>query len=60
MAVRFVCTNPEAGAPFRLGLRRWVVRRFPYSMFYRTEAERVYILALAHHRRKPGYWEHRI
>ena len=60
IAVQFVRANPEAGPPVRRALRRWLVRRFPYSIIYREESERVYILAIAHHRRKPRYWQHRV
>jgi toxin ParE1/3/4 len=59
-AVQFVRASPQAGSPVRQTLRRWLVRRFPYSIIYREESDRVYILAIAHHRRKPRYWHHRI
>jgi plasmid stabilization system protein ParE len=59
VAVGFVSTQPEAGRPLRGKLRRWLVRRFPYALIYREEAERVYILAIAHFRRRPRYWQHR-
>lgn len=58
-AVTFIRTHPEAGTPMRGVLRRWRVRRFPYSIIYREESECVYVLALAHHRRRPGYWRNR-
>jgi hypothetical protein len=60
VAVRFVCTNAEAGTLLPRRVRRWLVRRFPYSVIYREEPARVFILALAHHRRKPRYWDNRI
>lgn len=36
--------------------RHRVVRRFPYSVHYEVVDHRVTILAVAHHRRRPGYW----
>jgi len=33
-----------------------VLRKFPYSMFYIVEREVVVIVAVAHHKRRPGYW----
>jgi toxin ParE1/3/4 len=60
VAVDFVRANPDAGTPLRSELRRWLVRRFPYAIIYREEPERVYILAIAHHRRKPEYWQDRM
>lgn len=36
--------------------RRSVLSRFPFVVFYRLEGERVVVLAVAHARRKHGYW----
>ena len=58
-AVTFARSNPVAGAPLGGKVRRVLVRRFPYSVIYRREAERLLILAIAHQRRRPGYWRHR-
>lgn len=43
----------------RTDVRHRVLRRFPYSIMYLIEAEVVVILAVAHHKRRPGYWLHR-
>jgi plasmid stabilization system protein ParE len=37
-----------------------VLRRFPYSIFYLVEPDAVVIVAIAHHRRRPGYWKQRL
>ncbi len=37
------------------GNRRCVLHRFPYSVFYEVNGHRITILAVAHHRRRPGY-----
>jgi toxin ParE1/3/4 len=58
-AVEFVRKHPEAGVPVRGAIRRWLVRRFPYSIIYREEETRLYILAVAHQRRRPEYWSER-
>ena len=50
---------PQIGSLHEAGTRRLVVRRFPYSIVYRIQGERVVIVALAHHRRRPGYWHRR-
>ena len=36
--------------------RRRVLSRFPFGVFYRFEGAEVVVLAVAHTRRKPGYW----
>ena len=44
------------------GIRRYLIHRFPYALYYRWESQpnRVAIYALMHLRRKPGYWKDRI
>ena len=32
---------------------------FPYSLIYRAGEEAVIFVAVAHHRRRPGYWQNR-
>jgi plasmid stabilization system protein ParE len=51
-----VLSNPLLGVVFRDTRRRYIFRRFPYSIIYQVTAEELRILAVAHHRRHPGYW----
>jgi plasmid stabilization system protein ParE len=53
-----------ADAPWRWpahlhGTRRVLLKRFPYLIVYREEAKRVLVVAIAHGKRKPGYWKGR-
>jgi len=51
---------PELGLKVRGSIRRFVISRFPYSLLYRLlDAEKIYILAIAHHKQKPNYWHKR-
>ena len=50
---------PDAGSPAGLTRRRVLIARFPYSVIYRHEADSVVIVAVAHQRRRPGYWRQR-
>ncbi|OQY12376.1 MAG: plasmid stabilization protein [Desulfobacteraceae bacterium 4572_187] len=43
-------------APFRLHL----LSIFPYSIIYSIEPEHIRIIAVAHNKRKPGYWLNRV
>ena len=54
-----VLDNPLIGAVFRKARRRFILRRFPYSIIYQVTPEYLRILAVAHHRRRPGYWTQR-
>jgi toxin ParE1/3/4 len=51
---------PEAWPLFDHGTRRYLLRRFPFSVVYRIEARRILIVAVAHARRRPGYWRSRL
>ena len=39
--------------------RRLVLQRFPFVIFFQHEDEDVVIVAIAHARRRPGYWTRR-
>lgn len=43
----------------RRGERRFVLDRFPYTILYRVRESHVFITAVAHQSRRPGYWHHR-
>jgi plasmid stabilization system protein ParE len=45
-------------AGFR-GTRKFVLRRFPFAIIYRDLPDRIQVLAVAHGRRRPGYWKKR-
>ncbi len=51
--------NPNAGAPVGVIYRKLQVRNFPYDLIYRIESHELVVAAVAHHRRKPGYWRRR-
>ena len=51
---------PASGPPFGRQLRRLLVPKFPYGLLYRVESERIYIIAVMHLRRRPGYWRSRL
>jgi toxin ParE1/3/4 len=51
---------PVPGVPKDIAVRRFAVRRFPYHVVYLDLAGSLRILAIAHDRRKPGYWKNRL
>lgn len=54
-----ILAHPQAGSPAGIGIRRQLLRRFPFSVFYLIEGTVIVILAVAHHSRKPDYWKKR-
>lgn len=53
---QFLVAFPLAGRPLRGTIRRLALRRFPYDLIYEVQADQLWVLAVAHQRRKPGYW----
>jgi toxin ParE1/3/4 len=52
--------NPKQGSIYRdSGHRKLVVRKFPYVLFFRELSDRIRITAIAHAKRRPGYWKGR-
>lgn len=64
-AVRRILEFPRAGAPVprvprNLPIRRLAAKRFPYHVVYLEPTHVLWILAIAHDSRKPGYWKQRV
>lgn len=51
-----IIANPEAWHPMGEGIRRYSLKRFPNGLIYSRVGEDIVVLAVAHHRRRPGYW----
>ena len=49
--------DPLLRAPDAKARRKWQVKKFPYAVIYRFQADEVFILAVAHAKRAPGYWK---
>ncbi|HEX7678234.1 MAG TPA: type II toxin-antitoxin system RelE/ParE family toxin [Thermoanaerobaculia bacterium] len=56
----FVVNHPRSGRPSLLGVRTWPVEGFAYQVVYVLKGDQVFIVAIAHHRRRPGYWRSRL
>ena len=59
-ALAKIRNTPEMGKPGKFLTRSWKVRRFPFPIVYLNQAERIWIVAVAHLSRKPDYWNRRI
>jgi len=44
----------------KLGAKRLILQRFPFSIVTIANSQTITIVAFAHHSRKPGYWRERI
>jgi plasmid stabilization system protein ParE len=63
-AVTRIAEAPRMGSPVPgisdQAIRRRPVLRFPYHVVYLELPDRLQILAIAHDRRRPGYWVGRL
>lgn len=58
-AVRKVCESPLSYRVVRKPFRKCLVQRFPYSIIYAVERDHILIIAVAHAKRRPGFWHSR-
>ncbi len=54
-----ISANPLMHAAVFSDVRKAVVTRFPYCVFYRAHADRVEVLAVFHSKRDPAIWQGR-
>ena len=55
-----ILEHPNACERVSKNLRRKVIKRFPYSLIYAVETDRIRIMAVAHNKRRPEYWLYRL
>jgi len=58
-AIEQISGHPEQYPELAFGTRRMVLGRFPYVIVFRETLTAVEIVAIAHGRRRPGYWRNR-
>ncbi len=58
--IQKVIEYPEAWQEVETGIRRHLVQRFPYGIYYSIQDDYIMITAVMHMSRKPGYWQTRL
>jgi len=52
--------NPNLGSVYKVtGLRRHVIQRFPFLVFDAELEDCIWVVAIAHGKRRPDYWRRR-
>ena len=51
---------PLTGTPASENTRRIFLKHFPFALVYRPDENGIVVFELAHHARRPGYWQNRI
>ena len=52
--------SPMPGKSGAKGVKRLILKRFPYDIVVTEGDTETVVIAVAHHSRKPGYWRGRI
>lgn len=54
-----IAFDPEVGAKYRGPFHFMRVKQFPYAIYYCKLADHIWVVAIAHERRRPNYWRRR-
>lgn len=54
------CAHPRRHRLFDPPARRLLAHGFPYAVIYVHKDDHVWIVAVMHLKRRPGYWRHRL
>jgi len=55
----FIIAKPEASPEVYKNMRKRVLSRFPYTIFYSIKESTISVLAIANQKRRPWYWRNR-
>jgi len=58
-ATERIVVHREAGTPLAGEFRKRIVQGFPFNIIYRVWEDYIYLVAVAHQHRRPGYWRER-
>jgi toxin ParE1/3/4 len=59
-AMDMIVEVPQRWPTGSYGTRRFLLQKFPFAIVYRELPTVIQMVAIAHTRRKPGYWKQRI
>jgi toxin ParE1/3/4 len=57
--IEVILNGPAVWRVIEDDVRRYLIHRFPYGIYYTIEEELVVIWAVKHLHRDPDYWQHR-
>lgn len=59
LALNRIAARPEGYPVVEQDVRRALVRRFPFSIYFRVQGDIVRVIAVIHQRRHPNTWRRR-
>ena len=60
IAFERIVAEPDRWPMYLGGARRFTLRHFPYHVVYQVLDSLILVIAVAHIRRRPGYWRWRL
>jgi hypothetical protein len=58
-AYKAILELPNTWPKFGNSCRRFLLERFPFSVIYHPGQKTIFVVAVMHNGKKPGYWEYR-
>jgi toxin ParE1/3/4 len=59
-AIDLLLDQPQIGPLIDPDLRKFILTRFPFTLYYSVTVDVLRIEAVAHQSRRPGYWKSRV
>lgn len=59
-AIAAMIERPDSFAEYLHGTRRILLNKFPYLVVFQDLDDHFFVIAIAHEKRKPGYWKRRL
>jgi len=59
-ATDLLLEHPDIGSPADPHLRKFVLNRFPLTLYYSAISDVLRVEVVAHQSRRPGYWRSRV
>ena len=58
-AYQTIVELPDAWPKFQVSFRRFLLSKFPFSVIYSFNQKTIFVVAVMHNSRRPGYWDER-
>ena len=59
VALESIAADPDRSVRTYANCRLCRIWRYPYCVIYHQDSDRLVVVAIAHAKRRPGYWRHR-
>lgn len=59
-SIQRILEFPRANSKLSNQTRKCIINRFPFAIIYQIKKNEIFIVAITHLARKPGYWQERL